>query len=231
MKPIIKYQEIDIYLISQEIISTFLTPKFLKESRVIPREWEFSSPPEITSQQGQVTFNNEVSLYARDGEIIFTEPIAYRYSKPSNINVSLLSKKWVNTFNEFNYSLARIGFRSFISFERDNKSNFSQYIPTTLLAPNDLQSASIEPIRGSIELLFNNPKDDFVLKIEDAIIVEETDGSVVVAGAFFSTDFSRDVKGVSDRDKLNQINQFIDEWEEYWELYEDIVNRKFLKMY
>ncbi len=230
MKPIIKYQELDIYLYSDEIIATFLTPKFLKESRIIPRDWEFSSPPEITSQQGQVTFNNEVSLYARDGEIIFTEPIAYRYCKPSNINISLLSKKWVNTFNKFNYSLARIGFRSFIWFERDKKSNFSQYIPTTVLAPNDLQSASVEPIRGSIELLFNNPKDDFVLRIEDATIVEETDNSLI-AGALFSTNFSFDLEGISERDKLNRINQFIDEWEEYWELYEDIVNRKILKIY
>lgn len=230
MKPIIKYQELDIYLNANEIISTFLTPKFLKESHIVPKEWDFKNPPEITSEQGQATFNNEVSLYAKDGEIIFTEPVAYRYVKPSNLNIPFLAKKWINTFNQFNYSLTRIGFRSFIWFERNEKSDFSQYIPSTVLVANDLQSASIEPIRGSIELLFNNPKDDFVLKIEDATIVEETDSSLI-AGAFFSTDFSRNIEGISNRDKLEQINKFIDEWEEYWELYEDIVNRKILKMY
>jgi hypothetical protein len=36
-KPILGYQELDIYLFADEIISTFLTPKFLKESQVVPQ--------------------------------------------------------------------------------------------------------------------------------------------------------------------------------------------------
>ncbi len=226
LKPILAYQELDIYLFADEIISTFLTPKFLKESQVVPQSWQFEKPPEISSEKGEAIFTNKVAIYAKDGEIIFTEAIDS--DRKSTVNICQLSKKWVNTFKDFNYSSVRIGFRSFFTFEGDKRSRFAQYIPSVVLSSNNFQSSSIEPIRGVVKLLFTNEKSNFVINVED-VLLEKEDGSPF-AGATFSTDFSYDIDKSKDWEKLLQIEQFINDWEVYWEMYEDVVSEGFLKM-
>ena len=226
MKPIPEFQELDITLFADEIISTFLTSKFLKESQIVPQNWEFTSPPEISSEQGKVTFTNEVSISARDGEIVFTEPIDSR--RVSKMNIDKLAKTWVNTLSQFNYSVVQIQARSFFTFESDKRSNFTQYIPADVLVPKNLESASIKPIRGNVNLLFTSRKGEFVIKVEDVTLRQEDNS--LQAGAMFSGDFSYEVEEKSVNERQKQINRFIDGWEEDWKLYQDIVIKKFLKM-
>lgn len=226
MKPIPEFQELDITLLADEIIPTFLTSKFLKESQIVPQMWEFASPPEISSEQGKVMFTNEVSISARDGEIIFTEPIDNRRS--SKMNIDKLAKNWVNTLSQFNYSAIQIQARSFFTFQPDRRSNFTQYIPTDVLALNNLESASIKPIRGNVNLLFTSRKGEFLIKVED-VTLRQADNSLQ-AGAMFSGNFSYEIEGKSANERQKQINRSIDGWEEDWRIYQDIVIKKFLKM-
>jgi hypothetical protein len=221
MKPIPEFQELDITLFADEIISTFLTSKFLKESQIVPQNWGFASP-----EQGKVVFTNEVSISARDGEIVFTEPIDSR--RISKMNIDLLAKNWVNTLNEFNYSAIQIQVRSFFTFQLDRSSDFTQYISTDVLGPNNLESASIKPIRGNVNLLFTSRKGEFIIKVEDVTLKQEDNS--LQAGAMFSGDFSYEVEEKSANERQKQIGQFIDGWQEDWKIYQDIVIKRFLKM-
>lgn len=60
MKPILEFYELAFVLIAEEIISTFLMPKFLKESLIVPQDWELKHPPQIDAETGKVSFTNDL---------------------------------------------------------------------------------------------------------------------------------------------------------------------------
>lgn len=77
MKLIPQFKELSITLFAKEIIPTFITSKFLKESQIIPQEWEFAQPPEIDAQTGKVKFTNDIIISARIGTVTISETFTF----------------------------------------------------------------------------------------------------------------------------------------------------------
>ena len=58
MKPELESNNLIISLFAPEILPSFLTEKFLKESTVIPKDWQFAEPPDIGESDALVIFTN-----------------------------------------------------------------------------------------------------------------------------------------------------------------------------
>ena len=224
MKPILEFYELAFVLIAEEIISTFLMPKFLKESLIVPQDWEFKHPPQIDAETGKVSFTNDVIISANSGSITFSETLDT--NNLGKAKVPQLVIKWVKTLSKFNYQVIEINPSAFFSFERDDKI-FGHFISTALLADSDWKEASQEPLRGSLSLAYTIKQKQFNIKIDD-ILFRKADNSPR-AGVMFYGNFFYEVTGNSQAEKLKRINRHLSLWQEDWEIFQDLVNNKLLR--
>jgi hypothetical protein len=224
MKPLPEFQELAITLFAQEIVPSFLTSKFLKESRIIPKEWEFERPPEINAQTGKATFTNDVVISARLGAVTFSENLHGK--KLLDVKIPNIVDKWVKTLHKFDYQAIEIEPSSFFSFEKESTKLFRHYIPAVLLAPGDWHEGSLKPLRASLNLAYTSKKGEFIIKIED-VLLRENDNSFQ-PGAMFSGNFACELSGNTASQKRDRLYEFIKGWQEDLEIYRDIVNKKLL---
>ncbi|MEL6461073.1 MAG: hypothetical protein AAFQ91_23025 [Cyanobacteria bacterium J06621_15] len=224
-KPIIEFQQLAISFFAGEILPAFMTSNFLRESRIIPEEWEFAKPPEIDTQSGNVVFTNDVYISADIGTVTFSE-----YLNTTNIDdakVPNLASKWVNTLSRLSYQGAEISFNSFVTFERKNHS-FGHYIPNRLLVNGDWKEVSEEPLRASLSLAYTLKDQNFDLKIDDVRLRGSDDS--LQSGVMFCGNFPYELNGNTAVEKLKHINQLLELWQEDLEVYQNIVDKKFLKL-
>lgn len=227
MKPNLEFNELAIVLFAGEIISTFLTPKFLKQSQIIPQEWKFTQQPQIDGNTGQVAFTNGVNISVNTGFITFSENISYNNLALNK--VSKLATKWVNTLHKFNYEAIEINPSSFFTFQDKNSKSFSHFIPATLLTNGDWKEASEEPLRASLSLAYIIKQKQLNIKIDDVRLRQESDNSLY-AGAMFNGNFFYEVTGNTKETRLQNVHQSINSWQEDFRIFQDLVNNKFLNL-
>lgn len=224
-KPIIEFQQLAISFFAGEILPAFMTSNFLRESGIIPEEWEFAKPPEIDAQSGNVVFTNDVYISADVGTVTFSE-----YLDTTNIDdakVPNLASKWVNTLSRLSYQGVEISFNSFVSFEKENHP-FCHYIPNRLLVNSDWKEVSDEPLRASLSLAYTLQGKKFDLKIDD-VRLRDSDSSLQ-SGVMFCGNFPYELDGNTAVEKLMCINQLLELWQEYLAIYKNIVDKRFLKL-
>jgi hypothetical protein len=221
MKPIPEFQELAMTLFAKEIVPTFLTSKFLKESQIIPKEWEFAQPPEIDAQTGYVKFTNDIFISARLGSATLSETLDGK--NVQELKIPSLVRKWVQTLHKFDYQAIEIVPSSFFTFEKESAKSFHHYIPTALLTPGSWKEASLKPIRASLNLACTSEQGEFFIKIED-MLLREADNSLQ-PGAMFSGNFAYELSGNTSVEKLNHLYQLLENWQDDLENYRDIVNK------
>lgn len=224
MKPIPEFQELAITLFAKEIIPTFLTSKFLRESRIIPKGWEFAQPPQIDAQTAKVAFTNDVFISARVGAITFSENLDGK--NVLDVKIPSLVYKWVKTLHKFDYQQIEIEPSSFFTLEEKSADFFRYYIPTALLTPGSWKEASLKPIRASLSLAFTSEKGEFFIKIEDVRLRQANNS--LQPGVMFSGNFFYEIAGDTTSERLQNLYQLLEHWREDLETYREIVNHRFL---
>jgi hypothetical protein len=226
MKPIPEFQQLEITLFAKEIVPAFMTSKFLKESRIIPKEWEFAQPPEIDAQAGKVAFTNDVFISANVGVVIFSEK--FDGTNTSDVKIPSLVSKWVKTLSKFDYQVVEINFSSFFTFEGKNNDNFCNYISTSLLANGAWKEVSEQPLRASLSLAYTLKQKEFSIKIDDVQLRNSKNS--LESGVMFSGNFPYEVAGNTAAERIKYMNQLLELWHEDLEIYQDIVDKKFLNL-
>lgn len=221
MKLIPQFKELSITLFAKEIIPTFITSKFLKESQIIPQEWEFAQPPEIDAQTGKVKFTNDIIISARIGTVTISETLDGK--NLSELKIPTIVRKWVQTLHKFDYQAIGIDPSSFFTFEKESTKAFYHYIPTALLTRGSWKEVSLKPIRGSLNLAYTSKKGEFFIKIDDVLLREADDS--LQPGAMFSGNFVYELSGNTSVEKLNHLYKLLENWQEDLEIYRDIVNK------
>ena len=224
MKPKPEFQELAITLFAPELLPAFMTSKFLKESCIIPKEWEFAQPPEIDAQSGKVVFTNDVFISASVGVVTFYESLDAK--NILDVKIPNLVRKWVKTLSKFDYQGVEINPRSFFTFEDENDKLFSHYITKHLLINGACKKASEQPLRASLTLAYTLKQKDFNLTIDDVQL--QNSNNSLESGVMFSGNFPYEILTNTPAQKVEFINQLLDVWQEDLEIYQIIVNQHFL---
>jgi hypothetical protein len=226
MKATLESNNLVIALFAPEILPSFLTEKFLKESTVIPKDWQFAQPPDIGDSDGLVVFTNGVQISAEEGAIFFSEELA-----PNRAERAILPKivgRWVQIWSRLNHYGIAIKPNSFYTFKQDSKDRMpSHYIPTNLLT-SQWRSLSQDSIRATLNLAMTCPKGEFSISIED-MLLQQQDGSLK-AGVLFKGDFGYDLSDLSSSDRQQALSQYISSWQEDWHKFHQIISQKFLNL-
>ena len=228
MKPYLESNNLIIALFASEILPSFLTEKFLKESTVIPNDWQFAQPPDIRDVDALVIFTNGVQISAEEGAIFFSEELAPDLT--TRAIIPAIVARWVQIWSQqINHYGVAIKPNSFYTFQQNNTHKPNHYIPTDLLISNTLNNFSHDSVRATLELVMTSQKGEFSISIEDVLLQQQRDNTFK-AGVLIKGNFNYDVSNLSIPDRQKALSKYISSWQEDWNKYHQILNQKFLNL-
>jgi hypothetical protein len=125
MKNYQRVANLSIAIYAPEIIPTFLTEKFLKDSTIIPRNWNFLEKPDIGSEESFVVFANGLKISSNPGIVIFSQ------EDTANSSVDIVpqtAKKWVSILKDLSYYLVGIKPYNFYTSNTPSKDRIKYFI-------------------------------------------------------------------------------------------------------
>ena len=85
---------------------------FLKQTGIIPSEWELAQKPYLSPQATQLVFTNGMSIVAEPERVVFAQALADK--EPSTIQIGEIASKSAAILKKADYQGIGINFRSFI---------------------------------------------------------------------------------------------------------------------
>ncbi|MBD2616570.1 hypothetical protein H6G94_36045 [Nostoc punctiforme FACHB-252] len=215
-------QELGIIIAAKNHKPTILNPDFLKYSGIVPTEWELARQPIYSQSVSQVAFTNGVAIIAEPTRVMFIEAIEAK--AVTEISIPEIARKYAQTLPNVEYEAVGINPRSYINFE--HQQDASKYISETLLCPGAWQEVGQSKVRASLNLAYTLERSPFYLTINEAAIrqSDETTTPIVI----FNGSFSYELTGENTSERLNNLHQVIDNWQLDLEIYQEIINSKFL---
>jgi hypothetical protein len=192
---------------------------FLKQTGIIPSEWELAQKPYLSQQATQLVFTNGLSIIAESERVIFTQPLVDK--SPSTIEVGEVASKYAAILKKADYQGIGINFRSFIP--QPSQEAAQAYINQHVLAPASWQQVGSEPVRANVNLNFTLSGRQLALSINPAAIQfpEQEPMPVILFGGNFS--YSLDAT-----DKLAQLTQIITNWQTDLIEYHQLITQHFV---
>jgi hypothetical protein len=191
---------------------------FLKQTGIIPSEWELAQQPYLSQQATQLVFTNGMSIVAEPERVIFAQALADKAL--NTIEIGEIASKYAAILKKADYQGIGINFRSFIP--QPNHESAQNYISEYVLAPASWQQIGEAPVRANINLNFSLSGRQLTLSINPAAIQfpEQEPMPVILFGGNFGYQ-------LDETDKLTQLTNILAKWQTDLAEYQQIINQHF----
>ncbi|MEA5509012.1 hypothetical protein VB715_04470 [Crocosphaera sp. UHCC 0190] len=216
-------QELAIAISAKNLNPTMLSQEFLKQTGIVPNEWELGKQPVLGPNLSQVTFQNGVSIVAQPRNITFMESIGTK--NPSELNIPNIARQYVEKLSNAEYQGLSISPKSLIPFP-GGEDGARNYITRTLLSPGSWQDYGKAPVQAGLNLLYQLDRCQFSLSINEAKIQMPDQSSI--PALLFAGNFNYNVGSNSQQEILAQLKKGIDDWSSDLKDFQEIVNQRFL---
>lgn len=224
MPCILDLQELSITIAAQNQSPAVFNLEFLIYSGIIPGEWELTRQPIYTPQVVQLSFQNNVTITAQPGRIVFTELIGGKdFTKLEVIHVA---RRCIQSLPNMEYQ--GIGINPAGHVEFSDPEGTSSYLNKTLLASGPWQQLGQTPPRTRLSFTYTLERGPFNLTISEAKIRQEHDTLTPVV--VFSGNFDYVLEGGNTSEKLQHLNQILDQVQVDLQTYCELVNQNFLSV-
>jgi hypothetical protein len=214
-------QELAIAIAAKNLNPTVLNPDFLKYTGVVPSDWELGRPPVYANGIAQIIFSNGLSIVAQSNRIVITEPIGTK--ELQEIQVSQIACQLVDKLPKVEYQ--SVGINPVGLFMFDSEQQTHQYLCEHLLSPGSWQEFGEEPMQAGLQLAYTLKRGQLILGINQAKIqYPDKSASAMV----FSGNFNSPLSGNSDSEKLQNLKQLIQNWQEDLNTFRQLLEEKFL---
>jgi hypothetical protein len=192
---------------------------FLKQTGIIPSEWELAQKPYLSQQATQLVFTNGLSIIAEPERVIFSQPLVDKAL--STIEVGEIASKYADILKKADYQGIGINFRSFIP--QPSQEAAQAYINQHVLAPASWQQVGSEPVRANVNLNFTLSGRQLALSINPAAIQfpDQEPMPVILFGGNFGYQ-------IDATDKLAQLTQIISNWQTDLIDYHQLITQHFV---
>lgn len=217
-------RELDMTVSARELNPAMLNLDFLKFSGIIPADWELARQPAIAPQMVQFSFKSGVNIVAQPGSVTFAERID---DKPeSGISVPELMRRYVEKLPNAEYQRLTIGTKNLIGLE-GQVSIARQYMLQTLMAPGPWQEVGTAPPQVSLNLSYQLEECPLTVAISEVRL--QMNEQQTLSGLLFAGSFIHGITSNSEQERLQQIQQRLEGWQQNFEAFLQIVNQRFLR--
>jgi hypothetical protein len=209
-------QELAIAIAAKNLNPTVLNPDFLKYTGVVPSDWELGRPPVYANGIAQIIFSNGLSIVAQSNRIVITKEL-------QEIQVSQIACQLVDKLPKVEYQ--SVGINPVGLFMFDSEQQTHQYLCEHLLSPGSWQEFGEEPMQAGLQLAYTLKRGQLILGINQAKIqYPDKSASAMV----FSGNFNSPLSGNSDSEKLQNLKQLIQNWQQDLNIFRQLLEEKFL---
>jgi hypothetical protein len=192
---------------------------FLKQTGIIPSEWELAREPYVSQQATQLVFTNGMSIIAEPERVVFSQALADK--EISTITIGEIASKYAAILKKADYQGVGINFRSFIPQTSHEAAQI--YISQHILAPASWQQVGEAPVQANINLNFSLSGRQLTLSINPAAIQfpEQELMPVILFGGNFGYQLDAE-------DKVAQLTTIVTKWQTDLTEYQQIISKHFL---
>ena len=216
-------QDFSIVLAARDHNPRMISPDFLRGSGVVSGEWELVRPPVVSSQAVQIIFKNGIRIEAQPGTINFSQGIDTDSVK--NIELPSLARRYSVTLPNLAYGGLGINPRRFVTFG-DRPDQAHQYITETILSRGSWQDFGTAPMQAGVNLVYTLERCQLRLGINEARL-QMPDGKSIPA-VLFAGNFHYELTGESAEERLKHLHQALDNWQNDFATYQELIDGKFL---
>jgi len=218
----LEIQEISIVVVAQNHNPTILNPDFLKFNEIAPKDWELAAPPICVAPMAQVAFKNGVSIVAQFDKVIFAEAVLDKSAE--DLRIAKIARKYIEILPHVNYSSVGINPKGHIVFA---ENNVQEYLVETFLTDGPWRDIGNSPIKASIKLAYTLDRCKCALTIDEAIL--QTPEKPAIPVLLFASNFHHDIAGATKKEKLADLFQTIDNWNDDFKMFKTIVSKIMLE--
>lgn len=169
-------------------------------------------------------FRNGVNLVAQADRLMFVEGMQSKSLQ--ELSIPPVAQKYMQALPHADYQAVGINIRGFVPFNQ-NADAARQYMMNTLLAAGSWQDFGDAPVRTSLNVAYTLGQKRLFLSIAEAALQlpeGETTPILMFSGNF---EFSP-TAATSAGDRLMQLSQAIENWQQDVETYQDLIHTRFL---
>lgn len=214
-------QELAIAINAKNLNPTVLNHDFLKYTGIIPADWELARQPVYTNSVVQLFFNTGLGIVAQPNSVTIMEAIGTK--KPEEIQVSKVTRQLVEKLSQVEYQRVGINPRGFVTFNSDAEAY--QYINTKLLAPGSWQEFAGAKVNAALQLTYPLNRGILNLSINQANVQFP---DKVAAAILFSGNFNYSLLGNTPAEKLQDVQQIVENWQDSLKTFQQLLVEKFL---
>jgi hypothetical protein len=222
MSRTVSIQELAIVVVARNHNPTILNPDFLKYNDIVPKEWELEGPPLCVEPVSQVKFKNGISIIAQLNKLIFVEPTDA--SSPDQAGAPRIARKYLETLPHVDYRAIGINIRGHVKL--DGEETIRKYLAETLVSPGPWREFGKAPLRAEIKFKYTLEKCECNLTVEEAPF--EASGAKAIPVVAFSANFHHEVGGNTKEERLSNLYQIIETWQNDLNTYRELINEKFI---
>jgi hypothetical protein len=213
-------QEIAIVIAVKIQNPTMLNEDFLKQTGIIPIDWQLEREPVYSDRVAQIMFANGFSIVAQPDRLIFLEMVGNK--SIDALTAGEVAQKYVATLKMAEYQTVGINFRSYAP--QNSPDAATEYINHKLLNAGTWQHG-IGKMRASVNLNYDLGARQLNLSIDSAKIQFPTPliHPAVVFSGTFSYEHTADVSG-----RVAQIATIISNWKQELNKFNGLIAERFL---
>ncbi|WP_071188184.1 hypothetical protein [Trichormus sp. NMC-1] len=214
-------QELAIVIIAKNLNPTVLTPDFLKYTGVIPADWELAKQPAYTNGVVQIFFTNGLGIVAQPNSVTLLENIGTKH--PEEVLVPKITQNLIDKLSQVEYQTVGINPRGFTTF--DSEADAYQYLSGKLLAPGSWQQFGEGKVNATLQLSYPLKRGTLNLGISQ-VNVQFPDKQA--AAILFSGNFNYPLAGNTPAEKIQDLQQLVQNWQDSLNTYQQLLVEKFL---
>ncbi len=199
---------------------TLLTPDFLRQSNIVPADWELVQQPIRSPQAAQVRYKNGLTVFCTPNRIVFSE--TFRGKGLDDLTFSNLAQRYSEVLCNLKFQAVGVSFRGHVLFP-GNGQVAHDYICQGLLQPGSWQHLGKAPMRAELNLMYPLERNLLKLSVQEAMLpVSEQERVPVVV---FGADFQTPLKPNTPVSLQTQLGQVIQNWQLDLESYKQVVTQ------
>ncbi len=226
MNQTLDIQDFSIVLAIKNQNPTIVTPDFLKGSGVVPDDWELARPPVLSVQTTLIIFKNGIKIDAQLGSISFSQGLdSPQRQELKDIEIPDMARRYTASLPNLEYRGIGINPRRFVTFG-DGVNQAHKYITETILSRGSWQEFGTASIEVGVNLVYRLEGCQLRLGINE-VKLQTPDGRGIPA-VVFTGNFHYDLTGESARERQDQLQEILNNWEKDFRTYRELIDKKFL---
>jgi hypothetical protein len=218
----IDIQELAITIAAKGLNPMSLNLDVLKQTGVIPSDWELSRQPVQNPRAVQLSFKSGVNLVAQPGSVTFSQA----FNNPNQtMQIADVAMSYLDKFPNVDYQGVSISPKSLIGFgEEENTAR--KFIAENLLAPGAWREIGTAPMQANLNLVYRLEHCPMTLSINEARV--QRPEKTPVSALLFSGSFNYQTNEGAFPERVSQIKDKINNWQRDMKSFREIVNQRFL---